>query len=199
MKFWITLIVLTVLLAPKAFAGDDTFVDEDRERLAIQSTEDADKPDDRKVITVLLSHHHEMPTREALEAGTPDAREIVFEIAGDEEAFLFHRHRALRALTLWPDTEVYEYLHGLLVDDETEDGLRHHLLPILADGFGAQALDDLEPYLTNSEDPQIRISAAGAIVQIPGERALQTLLTALENEKHPLVQRRLENFAGRLR
>ena len=197
MKIWIILILLALLAAPNAFAGE-TEVRNHNDR-TLRDSDDKGETDIREIITVVLSHHHEIPTREDLESRTDDAREIVFEIARDEEAFLFHRHRALRALTHWPDAEVYDYLHGLLVDEDTEDGMRHHLLPILANGFGERALDDLEPFLTEAADPQIRISAAGAISRVPGERAVEMLLSALKSETHPLVQTRLETYASRLR
>lgn len=197
MKFWLILILISLLLVPNAFA-QDTHRHDDRD-VPVRSAGEQGEPDEREIITVLLSHHHEVPDRAQLERVTTEARDIIFEIAADEDAFLFHRHRALRALTHWPDDEVYRFLHGLLVDNATEDGLRHHLIPILAAGFGERALADLEPFLRHSEDPQIRISAAGAIAQIPGEEAHNLLISALHEEENAIVRTRLESFITRLR
>ena len=197
MKIWIIIIVLALLIAPKAFADDG--------QPALDTTKDgAEASSEREVsdyetITALLSHHHEVPTRELLERGSDEAQQIVFEIAQDEEAFLFHRQRAIRALAYWPDDEVYNYLVALLEDETTEDGLRHHILPVLADGFGKQALDNLKPFVFEASDPHIRISAAGAVSQIEGERAEEILLSALRSEDNPVVQSRLERFTARIR
>lgn len=199
MKLWIICIAIALLVAPKAFAGDDDPTRASSSAGAEITDQQADGNDDREAIIALLSHYHEMPDRQQLERGSDDAREIVFDLARDEDTFLFHRQRALRALAHWADEEVYEFLVELLDDEDTEDGLRHHLLPVLADGFGEDALDELTPFLFDDDDPQIRISAASAIASIPGEKAHKKLITALEREEHPVVASRIESFATRLR
>lgn len=193
MKFWIALLIITFLFAPKAFASDgpDASATGDEQ----VTGEPVQQADEREMIIALLSHHHELPDRRMFERASDDARTIVFDIARDEEAFLFHRQRAFRALTYWADDEIYDYLVGLLHDDDTEDGLRHHLLPTIVNGFGADALEDIRPYLFDADDPQIRISAAGAIATLDDERALRMLTEALEVEQNPVVERRLEQYA----
>lgn len=206
MKLWLTCIVIALLLAPYAFAGEDERSADSTSATATSATSadvaDVDASDshaEREAIVAILSHYHEVPNRQQLEAGSDDARTIVFDLARDEDAFVFHRQRALRALSHWPDDEVYDYLLSLLHDENTEDGLRHHLLPVLAEGFGEKAIEDLKRYLFNAEDPHIRISAAGAIATIPGDDAHELLLQALQRETNPIVQRRLETYATRLR
>ena len=199
MKLWILCIVIALLLAPRAFAEDDparTLADDDAATASDAVEREVDVRDN---VIALLSHYHEMPDRKLLEKATPDAKDIVFELARDEEAFLFHRQRALRALANWPTEEVYEYLVELLQDEQTEDGLRHHLMPVLAEGFGEEALPVLEPFLLEASDPQIRISAAAAIATIPGDAAHKRLIEALHNEEHPVVHSRIETFATRIR
>ena len=197
MKFWIALIAILLLLAPKAFAGDDPASDttspSDDEVTTYQGTGDHD-PEIRQAIIAHLSHHHEVPDRKTLERVSDDARTIVFEIAGDDDAFSFHRQRAFRALAHWADDEIYELIVERLEDDDLDDGLRHHLLPVLADGFGEDALDDLEPFLFEADDPQIRMSAAHAIGDIDGDPARQLLRDALETEDNSVVERRLERI-----
>lgn len=200
MKFWIICIVIALLIAPKAFAEDDA----PKPDASPSSSETADEVeerehDEKENIIALLSHYHEVPDREQLERGSENAKEIIFELARDEEVFLFHRQRALRALANWPTDEVYDYLVELLHDEATEDGLRHHLLPVLADGFGEDALEDLEPFLFEASDPQIRISAASAIASIPGDTSHDKLVEALRSETNPVVQSRIETFATRIR
>lgn len=195
MKLWIALIIIALLVAPQAFAGEEPAVDSTQpdEQLAHSDT-DRSQSSEREAIKAHLAHHHQLPDRETLEMASDNARNIVFELARDEDTFLLHRQRALKALAHWPDEEVYDYLSGLLADEQTEDGLRHHLLPVLADGFGAEALNDLVPYLLDEDDPQLRISAAGAIAHIPGDEAAQVLDEALQTEDHPVVLSRIEEF-----
>lgn len=195
MKLWIIALIVALLLAPNAFAGDDQ-----RPASGDDAREAApDELDTREGIIAVLSLFHEVPTREQLERVTEDARAHVFEIARDEEAFLFHRQRAIRALVHWPDQEVFDYLVELIDDEEDLEGLTHHILPVLADGFGEKALDELEPFLFEAEDPHVRISAAGAISNIPGERGVKMLQEALHAEQNPVVQSRLERFTAQVR
>lgn len=205
MKLWLICIVIALLLAPHAFAGEEEQpADSDAHSATTSAKASADvdaedEYDEREAIIAILSHYHEVPNRRQLEAGSDEARTIVFDIAQDEDAFIFHRQRAIRALAHWPDDEVYDYLIGLLNDEETEDGLRHHLLPVLAEGFGERSLEELKQFLFEAEDPHIRISAGGAIATIPGDEAHEMLLKALQRESSPIVQRRLETYATRLR
>lgn len=192
MKLWIALIILALLVAPKALADDAPSTPEhDAEQQTHPDSAEGQPTPERQAIAALLSHHHDVPDRAALEDAADDPRQVVFEIARDDDSFVFHRQRALNALTHWPDEEVYDYLVGLLDDDSTEDGLRHHLLPIVADGFGDDALDAIEPYLVDADDPQIRMSAAAAIAEISSDDSRQLLQDALEVEEHPVVSSRL--------
>ena len=195
MKLWIALIILALLVAPKALADDaPSPPDHKPGHQAHPGSAEAQPTPERQAIAALLSHHHEVPDRETLEDAVDDPRQVVFEIARDDDSFVFHRQRALNALTHWPDDEVYDYLVGLLDDDSTEDGLRHHLLPILVDGFGDDALEALAPYLVDADDPQIRISAAAAISELSSDDARQLLEDALEVEEHPVVTSRLRTY-----
>lgn len=195
MKIWLLLVVLTLILSPSAMAQEqETHKRPDRPSAQVPEIE----PREKEAILAWLSHYHEVPGRAQLEEVSPLARQILFEIAQDEEAFLMHRHRALYALGAWADQEVYDYLQGLLIDENTEDGLRHHLLPILANNFKEAALKDLTPFLSH-DDPQIRISAAGAIAQIPGDAPRATLLKAMENEQHTMVRAQLERYTTQIR
>lgn len=198
MKLWFFILTIALLSSPPASAQQDRSQDAVDGVSPTPMAEDA-SDDERDTIITLLSHHHEVPDRRTLKGVTDDARAIVFAIADDEEAFPFHRHRALRALTHWPDEEVYQYLRALLVDEKTDDALRHHLLPILADGFGDRALSELERFVRDAEDPQVRVSAVEAIASVATDDARQTLAKALDDEDHPLVVRRLQSHLSKLR
>ncbi len=195
MKLWIILLVIAMLVAPKAFADPGAELSPDD---ATATSSDAEM-DERENIIVWLGHYHKIPDRRQFESISDDARDIIFEIAQDEEAPAFYQRRAMKALSNWADEEVYEYLVGVLDEKSTDDGLRHHLLLVLADGFGEEALDHLRPYLFEASDPHLRISAANAIAQIPGDRAYEMLVDALHQEEHPVVESRLKQFAPRLR
>lgn len=155
--------------------------------------------DEVRSVQAWLSLHHRIPTRKELEALSSDARQIVLDMAADEEAFLFHRHRALHALVHWPDEGVFNFLVGLLHDPATEEGMLHHLLPTLGEAFGDRAIPVLEPILMNDDDAQMRISAAAALAEIDSDAAIAVLRRALETEQNSVVLYRLERFATRLR
>lgn len=198
MKLWIILIVIALLVAPQAFAHPGDAPDD------ATSSDTATSPvgedvDEREAIVAWLAHYHKIPDRRQFEEISDDARDIIFELAQDNEALAFYRRRAMKALTNWPTQQTYDYLVDVLHDEDTDDGLRHHLLVILADGFGDKALDELEPFLFDADDPQLRISAGNAISQISGDRAYEMIVDALHAEEHPVVQARLEQFAPRVR
>ncbi len=198
MKFWITLFVLALLAMPQAMAGevggDDprSSVDVDR-----SAADQADR--DLKNIKAWLSHFHKVPSRAELEQVSDDARDIVFKLAADEESFLFHRQRAIRALAHWADDEVRALFNEMLADEAIEEGLLFHIIPALANGFGEDAIDDLVPYLRDHDNPHIRISAARAIASIPGEEGQPVLAEALHDEEHPIVKKQLEDLSMILR
>lgn len=198
MKFWITVIVLTLLALPQAMAQQ---VDADDRRSAIDAdTASADRAErELKNIKSWLSHIHRLPTRAELEQASDRARALVYELATDEETFLFHRQRALRALAYWPDEELRTLYLELLHDESTERGLLFHILPAMADAFGEEAIDDLRPFLSDDDDPHIRISAAYAIASIPGDRGQQVLRQAQRDEHNPIVKARLDQLSMTLR
>ena len=198
MKTFLLLIFFALVVAPSAFAQETHGGHSHSDLPSGHGHDSSDLDEQRRAVKLWISHHHEIPDRAQLEDVSPHARQFVFEIARDEEAFLFHRHRALRALANWPDQEVHDFLRELLINPDTEDGLRHHLIPILAHGFGEDSLESLRPFLFDAEDPQIRITTAVAIGHIPGQRALDVLIEALEVEEHPLVRNRIEDYATRI-
>ena len=193
MKLFLLILLSLCLAASSALAGDR----HDHHHHDHVDTSGVD--DEVRAVKAWLSLHHRIPTRKELEALSPNARQIVLDVAGDEETFLFHRHRALHALVHWPDDEVFTFLVGLLHDPSTEEGMRHHLLPTLGEGFGDRAVPVLEPILLNDEDPQIRISAAAALAEVDSDAAIAVLRHALETEQHSVVRYRLEQFAIQLR
>jgi hypothetical protein len=193
MKLFLLLLITLSLLASMAVA------DEPRDPAKDADPSAAIDFDEVEAITAWLSHYHRLPTAAELERVSPRAREIVFEIALDEDAFLFHRHRAIHALSHWPDHEVFDFLSGLLTDDATDEGLKHHLVMTLARGFGDRAVPLIEPFLLTHEDPQLRISAAAALAKIDGDASHQILLRALEQEENSIVRSRIEHYATRIR
>ena len=195
MKLWLILIAIAMLVAPTAFAH--TGADSSAPNIATASADG--EVDEVEAIAALLAHYHKIPDRRHLESVSDDARQIIFDISRDDEAGPFFQRRAMKALVNWPDAETFEYLTDVLNDETTDDGLRHHLLLVLANGYGEEALDTIKPYLFEASDPHLRISAGNAVSQIPGDRAYEMLTQALRAEQNPIVQSRLEQFAPRLR
>jgi len=162
------------------------------------ATKDADA-NIEEAVRMLLSQHHNVPDLKQLLALTPRAQEIVERIARDEDAFAFHRERALIAMGYWPDDATYAYLLGLLQDPQTDESLLHTLLPLLTNSFGERAIGDLTPVLLDHENVQIRLSAAAAIGSLNSDAGYKVLDVAIEQEPNAIARQRIEDFAGRLR
>ncbi|MFU8806135.1 MAG: HEAT repeat domain-containing protein [Bradymonadaceae bacterium] len=152
----------------------------------------------KETITLLLSDYHGVPTRASLLAVSPTARDILLDMARDEDLFSLYRHRALAALGHWPDAQVQSLMFGLLKSDETSEVLQHHLLGIVANAFGKDAVEVIAPYLAH-EDVQLRLSAVGALSRIPHGDAEKVLQHAVSEEKNAVVRERLEDSLMRTR
>ncbi|RVU47924.1 hypothetical protein EA187_00360 [Lujinxingia sediminis] len=152
-----------------------------------------------EAVLMLLSQHHRAPTLKQLEGLTPRARYFVERIARDEDAFAFHRERALIALGYWADDATFNYLAGLLDNPQTDESLLHTLLPLLANSFGERAVGELTPFVLEHDNVQVRISAAAALGRLNSDEAFKILDIAIEQEPNPIARQRIEDAAARLR
>ncbi|RAL24878.1 hypothetical protein DL240_01325 [Lujinxingia litoralis] len=200
MKLWLLTLALLSLIASPAMA-------ENGDRRV--STPSSDTPGDvrpsqgdahiEEAVLMLLSQHHQVPTRKQLETLTPRAKEIVGRLARTEGLFAFHRERALLAMGHWPDDATFAYFQSLLQAPDTEEGLVHTLISVLASSYGERALDVLSPLLLGHDDVQVRLSAGAAIGSLNSDAGAKLLDVAIDQEPNAIARQRLEGFAARLR
>ncbi len=191
MKKCLPLILIALLMASPAFADTAPSADDHR-------------AEERQSVQVLLANHHELPERSLLDEAADDARQIVTDIATDEEVFRLYRQRALMALGYWADEESYQIILEHLEDDQTPNSTRHLLMPVLGEHFAhgefeERTVDTLESYLFEADDPHLRISAAKALNHIDSDTSVQLLRRALEVEEVDFVRERIAGYARTLR
>jgi hypothetical protein len=134
------------------------------------SAQPAEKTVEEK-IALLLSAHHRLPPRSVFEAHIPEAKQMLISLALRQELFRPHRHRAIEALSMWPDDEVRQVYLALLDDPRTPVLTKHRILLLVPQVFGAETPTILEPWRTHP-DPRLR----------------ETALTALRRSRSPVVR-----------
>lgn len=151
-------------------------------------------PAQREKITLLLSGYHYFPTREKLEAESPNAPAILIAIAEDGAHLPSLRIQAIRALGLFSDdaTAATWFERRLHEARLPEDLLRHALTASLR-GFGERALPWVEPYLGHP-DEQMRLSAVNAIGKLAGAPGRLVLEQRREMELDQRVIQDMDRF-----
>jgi hypothetical protein len=137
----------------------------------------AEEPD---TLEVLLSYHHGLPAREALDE-LPDVRARLWAVVLSPDAMSLHRERALLCLGYWPDARLRDFLEATL-DGSDGTVMWHHDAVALygrhwTDG---DAIGRLAGLLHHADD-QLAISAAHALDAM-GTDAAQAALAGAESE-----------------
>ena len=154
--------------------------------------EEPQKEDATRRVRLLLSAHHELPPRALFVKATPRARDVLLEIARDDQIFRLHRYRALEALgSYWADDEVLDLYARLLRGSETEL-LEHRVMMFAASSFGRHSVPLLVPYLS-SPQMQLRLTAVEALALVDEEPSRDALRARLEAEPSELVRERIEH------
>ncbi|MGM0558897.1 MAG: HEAT repeat domain-containing protein [Myxococcota bacterium] len=194
MKKLITTAIAGLMLAVAAPAAAGDAADEPDQNLPQASAPksvDQLEPSVAKTARLLLSGYHGLPSKQQLEDKLPNTRQVLMAYAQDERVFPLYRKRALRALGYYADDEVQSLYEAMLADSDTEDMVRHTLLGLLAEHFGADGVSTIEPYLYR-DDVQLRLTAVEALRKIDSDAALDALNKAKKEETNQIVKRRLE-------
>lgn len=83
---------------------------------------------------VVLGAIDTVPSRAALDAAYPDARDRLEAAARDKKRSMYARHRAITLLSLYPDTRTRAFLEEQLTDEDPE--IRRMAVYTLGRGFG---------------------------------------------------------------
>jgi len=163
-----------------------------RANSAKSAAQSGDTPahDAQRRAALLLSGYHDIPAKSVFDAKLDAPQKVLMEFARDPSILPLQRQRALEALAYYADAEVEALYRDLLQDKMAAELMRHRVMPLLATRFPKSALPVLKPFLGHA-DLQFRLSAIGAIGQIPGAAAHQALQAAAKSEAHPVAQKRL--------
>jgi hypothetical protein len=187
-----TIAALMLAVAAPAAAGDS--VDQPGQNLPEASAPksvDQLEPSVAKTARLLLSGYHGLPSKQQLEDKLPNARHVLLAYAQDDRVFPLYQKRALRALGYYADAEVKSLYEAKLADSDTEDMVRHTLIGLLAEHFGADSVSTISPYLYK-EDVQLRLTAVEALRKVDSDAAQAALNEAKKEETNTIVKRRLE-------
>jgi hypothetical protein len=100
-------------------------------------------------LALLLSAHHELPSRAVFESQVPNVRKALEALALKGDLFRPHRHRALEALAMWPDDDVRRVYRTLLMDPATPELTKHRVLLLVPRVFAGETPRILEPWRTH--------------------------------------------------
>jgi len=143
-------------------------------------------PVQTKQVRLLLSHVHEVPSRQALEGAATNPKEILREIANDRAAG-FMRDRALMALGHFADGQVWSLYASILNDDDAREATRHKVMLRAAEVFSEASLELIVPFLSH-HDPQLRLTAVAALDSLEGDQARQAIAARVDAEESEIVR-----------
>jgi hypothetical protein len=115
------------------------------------------EPSSEERLALLLTAHHGLPSRAAIERRIPNAKELLIATADRREVLPFYRARAVDALAAWPgDLDVRALYSRLLA--EGDRALSARVLMRVPEVFGPLAAGVLAPY-RDHPDPVLRRAA----------------------------------------
>lgn len=148
----------------------------------------------RARIEALLRAYHATPDRAAFEAAagpTADPAKLLRALAADPQTFAPARRAAFDALRSWPDDHTFA-LYQAHLDPQHPTGLRHTVLRALV-VFGDRALPMLQAALTDP-DVELRITAAYALFDLPGDAARELIRTRAKVEPDAHARREMNRL-----
>lgn len=146
---------------------------------------------ERAQIERLLRGYHGLPERARFEAAAADPAQVLRAVAVDGAIFTPMRKAAVEALKWWPDEATFA-VYTRLAAAGGEVGIRHRVLRD-AVVFGDRALPMLTAALGDA-DPQVRVTAAYALFDLPGEAGGALLREAAKGEADPQARSQIERL-----
>lgn len=141
----------------------------------------------RDTVVGLLRGYEWHPDKAALDRLGPDVYRALIDIAGDNTATNLVRGRAMAALTLYPNDEVWAWFAGA-VSDTADGARRRRLVDAMCDAFAAgkgDAVESLVAPLLAAGDVHLRISAAKCLRKVGGSRAEAALAAYRQGIRQP--------------
>lgn len=148
---------------------------------------------ERARVEALLRAYHATPDRAAFEAAAAEPAKLLRAIAADPQHFEPARRAAFDALRAWPDART-EALWLAHLGPEQPAGIRHTVLRALP-ALGDRALAPLADALADP-DVELRITAAYALFDLPGDAARAALEQRAKREPDAHARREMSRLLG---
>lgn len=145
----------------------------------------------------LLSHHEFRVSADDLRAASKDPVAALMYLFAHDEVIPSTRLRALEALSFVPDDRVKALYKDLLrpVAEGADDTARHKAITGYARAWPGEALREIGPVLAIEVDPQIRLTAAKALIEYCGEDGRIVVFQAAEVEPEKWVRDKMRQYA----
>ena len=145
----------------------------------------------------MLSLHDLKLSAEDLQAAAEDPVAALIYLSRHEDVIPSTRLRALEALSFVPDDRVKALYMELLkpVPEGVDDNPRHKAITGFARAFPKEALGVIGPVLAIEVDPQIRLTAAKALVEFCGEDGRIVVFQASDVEPEKWVRDKMRDYA----
>ena len=145
----------------------------------------------------LLSHLEFAATAEDLRAVSKDPVATLIFLYRSDDVIPSTRLRALDALSFVPDDRVKALYKELLrpVPEGVDDLPRHRAITGFARAFPTEALAEIGPVLAIEVDPQVRLTAAKALVEFCGEDGRIVVFQAADVEPEVWVRDKMREYA----
>lgn len=152
---------------------------------------------DRAAVVNLLNGYEYRPDKAALDRLGPNVYRALLDLAGDDAATNLMRGRAMAALTLYPNDEVWAWFVSA-TKDVRHPVLRRRAVDAMCKGFAAQRGDALVSALApllQATDAHLRVSTARCLREIGGRNA-DAALSAYRKTIHQPWEARAAGFKG---
>lgn len=154
---------------------------------------------ERASIGQMLAMYHKTPSKQAFDAVSKRAPELLLGFATQADLMPAHRSRALDALgAYYPDARVRMVFANIATTAQNPTGLRHDAMLLGARYFGKDFVPTLSTTLSDS-DLQIRYTAVEALANIGDPTALASIKKALSVETSTFVRKRMEDALRTIR
>jgi HEAT repeat protein len=144
----------------------------------------------------LLSHHELRLSARDLRAASGDPVAGLTYLYGREDIARSVRLRAVDAVSFVPDSQARSFLKDLMGSESPDEDARHRALVGFARAFPDDAKVEVGTVLALDADPQIRLSAAKALVEYCGEDGRILVLQAADAETEGWVKEKMLGYAS---
>lgn len=188
------LILLLISLSPPLFAQTHDLGHDHSGHDPGQIDDLTSKEQIKKHIEVLLSHYHELPSKESIDS-VAGGREALEEFAKDHNSV--RQQHAILSLAYYPDQRSFALLKALLQDPKSSETTYHQVLTVIGKHFfKGEGITILQQAL-NNKDMQIRLTAVYAIAPHDTDTSFNMLVERRKIETDPVIIETIDRLGSR--